>query len=103
MANEAYELEINWGTVKAKGTVKVTVIADRAHHNLYSGSTHLAEFTCKIETVVKDEGETFILRPQKQSIGKGNLLAAVLLAEAAKVRQEIKVNLREHFPELFGG
>jgi uncharacterized protein YbjQ (UPF0145 family) len=102
-ANNDHELEYNWGKIKIKGTVKVSVVNGKEHHDLRVGSNHIAEYIRSMRGGKWDQGETFIKKSERKAIGKGNLLAGALLAEAVIARSEIRVGLREYFSELFGG
>jgi hypothetical protein len=81
MHSEEYELEYTWGESEIKGTVTV--------RKSESGSEIHLPFTLTRdgETVVgvyrrqgpEDQGETYLEGDPKHPIGKGNLLAGILL------------------------
>ena len=89
MHTEEYELEYTWGENEIKGTVTVRKSDSGSElHQLFVITKHG-------ETVVGEyrregpqaQGETFIEGDPKNPIGKGNLLAGVLLIHDA-VRKE---------------
>lgn len=93
-----YELEYKWGKVKIKGTVRKSKIGNREIHRLSVGITTLGTF----EWSERDtQGKTSLAHNSK-TIGKGNLLAGILLIYAFKqAREETPFTLKEFFPDLF--
>jgi hypothetical protein len=105
MKSEKYTLEYQWGKAEIKGDVEIRTNAFNGDatqfHYLSVGGDDIARYVRRRKGKVWDEGKT-ILDHGMITIGKGNLLAGVLLTYWLKnERKQRRFSLKEFFPEIF--